>query len=137
MVQLQPVFSLQNNIISRLEHAYEHAQNYNQLNEAIFPYQDFSMSMKDLLNIALGKSHISIQHDKVERCFEHMLFHQQENQTYWSYQSFSFTLFELLEVCMRKVNPNAIMEIKKDMRNFHNEYDEFRYSIKKSIADSF
>lgn len=136
MVKLDSIFSLQNNILERLDKAYQHAQFYHQLSDAIFPYQEFALSMQDLFDIALGKSLLSHNHQKVERCFEHMLFHKQENQTFWSYQPFSFTLFELLEACMRKVNPAAILEIKQDMRNFHKEYEDFTYSYKKSIVDS-
>jgi len=136
MVKLDSIFSLQNNILSRLEQAYQHAQVYQQLNDAVFPYQEFSLSMRDLLDIALGKSLFSHNHEKVERCFEHMLFHKQENETFWSYQPFAFTLFEILEVCMRKVNPSAILEIKQDMRNFHKEYEDFTYSDKKSLTES-
>lgn len=142
MVQVENIFALQSNLHSRLEHAYQHAKNYRQLNDAIFPYQDFSLTMKDLFDIALGYVTFPFpqkaQH--VERCFEHMLFHKQENITYWGYQSFSFTLFEILEECLRKVKPSAILEIKQDMRNFHKEYEAFSSSIqsvKKSIADSF
>lgn len=136
MVKLNSIFSLQNNILSRLEQAYQHAQFYQQLNESVFPYQEFALSMNDLFDIALGKSLLSHNHDKVERCFEHMLFHKQENHTFWSYQPFAFTLFEILEACMRKVNPAAILEIKQDMRNFHKEYEDLAYSYKKSLTES-
>lgn len=136
MVQLDTIFSLQSNLTSRLEQAYQHAKDYNQLNDAVFPYQDFSMSMRDLFEIALNKSVVSSKADCVERCFEHMLFHKQENQTFWSYQKFSFTLFEILEACLRKVKPEAVLELKQDMRNFHKEYEDFIYNAKKNLESS-
>lgn len=121
MVEIEPIFTLQYNIVDRLEKAYEFANKHTQLNQAVFPYQEFSLSMKDLFDIALGKN--TINHcEKLERCFEHMLFHKYENETYWAYQKFSFTLFELLEQCMRQVKPKAILVIKEDMRNFHKDY---------------
>lgn len=136
-VHLSPFFHLENNILTRLEKAYQHAQQYQQLNEVIFPYSDFSITMKELFDIALDHPHATIQSSKVERCFEHMLYQKQENQTYWAFQSFSFTLFEILEVCMKKVNPSAISQIKKDMRNFHKEYQLFSDSMKHNIPDLF
>lgn len=123
MVEIQPIFTLQYNIVDRLEKAYMFANKHTELNQAVFPYQEFSLSMKDLFDIALGKSP-ALHCEKIERCFEHMLFHKYENETYWAYQKFSFTLFELLEQCMRKVKPQAILEIKQDMRNFHKDYQE-------------
>ena len=121
MEKLQPIFTLKSTVLERLEAAYVFANKHTELNQAVFPYQEFSISLKDLFEVALGKSTIS-HCAKIERCFEHMLFHKYENETYWAYQNFSFTLFELLEQCMRQVKPQAILEIKQDMRNFHKDY---------------
>lgn len=121
MVEIKPTFTLKTNVIERLERAYVFANTHTQLNQAVFPYQEFSLSLKELFEIALGKNN-NKHCEKLERCFEHMLFHKYENETYWAYQNFSFTLFELLEQCMRKTKPKAIMEIKEDIRNFHKEY---------------
>ena len=99
MVQVENIFALQSNLHSRLEHAYQHAKNYRQLNDAIFPYQDFSLTMKDLFDIALGYVTFPFpqkaQH--VERCFEHMLFHKQENITYWVIKAFHLLFLRFLK----------------------------------------
>lgn len=137
MVQVETVFALQSNLKSRLEQAYLHAKVYNQLNDSIFPYQSFALTMNDLFDIALGNALFPYPEkvQKVERCFEHMLFHRHEEHTYWAYQTFSFTLFEILEECLRKVKPSAILEIKQDMRNYHKEYQEFSDSLKQKILN--
>lgn len=125
---ITPFLSL--NINKRLIQAYDHAYQYNQLNESIFPYHDFSLSMKELFDIALGKQVLPSYKNKVEKCFEYMLFHKTGNTTYWSHQSFSFTLYELLEECMKQLSPHEIKNYKNDMFNFHQEYikmiDDFK-----------
>ena len=120
--EVTPFLSL--NIKKRLEKAYEHACQYNQLNETIFSYHDFSLTMKELFDIALGKQVLPIYKDKIEKCFEYMLFHKSGHQTYWSYQPFSFTLYELLEECMKQISPDEIKNYKIDMLNFHQEYSK-------------
>lgn len=117
-----PFLSL--NIKKRLEQAYEHACQYNQLKETIFPYHDFSLSMQELFDIALGKQVLPNYKGKVEKCFEYMLFHKTGNYCYWSYQPFSFTLYELLEECMKNISPDEIKNYKIDMLNFHQEYSK-------------
>lgn len=112
------------NIHKRLTQAYEHAYHYNQLSECVFPYHDFSLSMKELFDIALGKQVLPIYKNKVEKCFEYILFHKTGNTTYWQYQPFSFTLYELLEECMKQISPDEIKNYKNDMFNFHQEYSK-------------
>lgn len=137
IVQLHTTFSLQSNLQSRLEQAYIYSKDDAHFNDNIFPYQEFSLSLHDLLDIALGKEILPHKYHKVERCFEHMLFHKQEGHTYWPYQFFSCSLFEILEACMKKINPSSIKEIKQDMHNFHKEYLAITSLAKKSITDSF
>lgn len=134
---LEQTSFLNSNLTTRLQQASNHIKDYRLAHESVFPYQEFSLTIQDLIDIALAKEVLPGKAKKVSACFEHMLFHKYENQTYWPYQRFSFTLFEILEECMRKVDPKAIIEIKTDMRNFHKEYHELSSAVKNSISNSF
>lgn len=120
-VQLQTIFTFKSTLLGRLQEA-RYYMAYHRTNISVFRYQEFSLTIENLLDIALGKTILPYLTQRVERCFEHMLFHKQEGHIYLPYHNFSFTLFEILEECMKKTNPSALLEIKQDMRNFHKEY---------------
>lgn len=110
---------------SRIKEARIHMQQYGGDNEALWPYRDFSLTVKELLDAAepspLNSYFPSIK-EKLKKAYEHILTYKQENDSLWSYQPFSMNVGELLESAIFNFEPKFISEKRKEVSKLLEDY---------------
>lgn len=120
----------------KLDEAYAHAKQYDDLNQAMWPYQDFSLSIDELLRSAKKNSFIFPDvAQKLKDAYEHVLIYNQQGETLWSHYDFALNIVELLEHALNNVDVKFCAEKKKEVEQRKKSYQEtiqqFEYTHEK------
>lgn len=126
----------------RIQEAQEHMRFHGGQEQALWPFQAFSMSVEELLAAANGTAFFSFgsTQEHLKEAYKHVLSYQQENDALWPYQNFSMTIGELLEAAIMHFDPAFIATAQQKDKDMKEQYEKFKqdaYNLKSDNKFTF
>lgn len=126
----------------RIQEAQEHMKFHGGQDQGLWPFQEFSMRVEELLAAANGTSLFSFgsTQEHLKAAYEHVLSYNQENDALWPYQNFSMNIGELLEAAIMHFDPAFIAQAQKKDTDMKEQYEKFKqeaYTLKSDHKFNF
>lgn len=110
----------------RIEQAREHMRIHGGGEQALWPFQAFSMSVDELLSAASSEPFLGGTKEHLKEAYQHVLSYEQENDALWAYQNFCMSIGELLEAAIYHFEPSFVSQTRSKMAEQKAQYEKYR-----------